>query len=109
MALRAGLSRFFSDFLVFSSARAARKEDMNIELLEKVKGLAREVLLNGKAQIDWINSMDTDVLNALTAFAKQFIEKDPNTTKMDAFKLGIILGGVYERNRQKVEIKKGGG
>jgi hypothetical protein len=79
---------------------------MNKELLEKVKGLAREVLLNGKAQTDWINSMDTDVLNALTAFARQFIEKDENTTKMDAFKLGIILGGVYERNRQKDIIEK---
>jgi hypothetical protein len=82
---------------------------MNKELLEKVKGLAREVLLNGKAQMEYINSMDTDVLAALTAFSKQFIEKDPNTTKMDAFRLGIILGGLYERNRQKVEIRKGVG
>jgi len=69
---------------------------MNKELLEKVKGLAREVLLNGKAQTDWINSMDTDVLNALNAFARQFIEKDENTSKVDAFRMGVIMGGVYE-------------
>lgn len=79
---------------------------MNNELLEKVKVLAREVLLNSKAQVEWINSVDTDILNALTAFARQFIEKDENTTKMDAFRLGIILGGIYERSRQKDIIEK---
>jgi hypothetical protein len=79
---------------------------MNKELLEKVKGLAKNVLLNSKAQMDYINSMDSDILAALTAFAKQFIERDPNTTKMDAFRLGIILGGIYEHSRQKDRIEK---
>jgi hypothetical protein len=79
---------------------------MNKELLEKVKGLARDVLLNSKAQAEWINSVDTDILSALTAFARQFIEPDENTTKMDAFRLGIILGGIYERSRQKDKIEK---
>lgn len=84
----------------------ARKDHMNTELLAKIKVFARDVLLNSKAQMDYINSMDTDVLGALTAFSKQFIEKDENTTKMDAFRLGIILGGVYEHNKQKVQIEK---
>jgi hypothetical protein len=70
---------------------------MNNELVDKIKVFAREVLLNSKAQIEWINSVDTDVLDALSAFARQFIEKDENTTKMDAFKMGVLLGGVYER------------
>jgi len=76
---------------------ASRKDGMNNELVDKIKVFAREVLLNSKAQIEWINSVDTDVLDALSAFARQFIEKDENTTKMDAFKMGVLLGGVYER------------
>lgn len=93
--------------MVCPGAWASRKEGMNIELLAKIKVFAREVLLNSKAQVEWINSVDTDVLAALTAFARQFIEKDENTTKMDAFRLGIILGGIYERNKEKCKIEKG--
>jgi hypothetical protein len=108
MALRAGLRWVSLRFPIRASsgARAARKDRMDKELLEKVKGLARDVLLNSKAQIEWINSVDTDILNALTAFARQFIEPDENTTKMDAFRLGIMLGGMYERSRQKDRIEK---
>lgn len=81
---------------------------MNKELLAKAKSLVKQVLLHPQAQTDWINDMDPDIFKLFSAFGRQFIEQDPHTSKMDAFRLGIILGGVYERSRQKAKIEGAG-
>ena len=82
---------------------AARKEGMNNELRSKIEVLAKEVLLNTKAQDEWIATADPDILNVMDVFAKRHIEKDKNTTKMDAFKMGFLLGAVYERRQREVK------
>jgi hypothetical protein len=112
MALRVGVLWVIPRFPIISllppspGARAARKDGMNNEKKDKILTLTREVLLNAKAQLEWIFTTDSDDLDAFGAFARHFLEKDENTSKVDAFRLGILLGGVYERNKQKGKIEK---
>jgi hypothetical protein len=79
---------------------------MSDEMLAKTKLLVKNILLNPKAQSDWINNADAKVLSALGAFARLFIEPDNNLTKVDAFRAGVIIGALYESMRLENERKK---
>ena len=82
--------------MTFPGARASRKEVMNHESIGKIKLLVKEVLFNTKTQTEWLNNADPDILSALGAFARRLIAGDENTSKVDAFRMGVIMGGVYE-------------
>ena len=66
----------------------------------KVEKLVREVILNDKAQEEWIKNIDPDFLIAMETVIKRYTE-DPSKDKAQIFRTGIMLGAVYERWRQK--------
>jgi len=65
---------------------------------EKIETLTREVILNDEAQQEWIGGADPDFLNALEFFIKHY---DTGKSRNEWFRIGVIIGGVYERWRQK--------
>jgi len=66
----------------------------------KVEKLIKEVILNDDAQQEWVNNIDPDFLIAIETLIKRYVE-DPSKNKTHVFRIGIILGAVYERWRQK--------
>jgi len=66
---------------------------------EKVEKLVREVILNDKAQQEWIKNADPDFLTAMETVIKRYTE-DPSKSKQQVFRAGIMLGAIYERWRQ---------
>ena len=64
----------------------------------KAETLVREVILNEQAQQEWIDGADPDFLNALEFFIKNY---DSGKSRNEWFRIGVIIGGVYERWRQK--------
>jgi len=66
----------------------------------KVEKLVREVILNDKAQEEWIKNVDRDFLTAMETVIKRYTE-DPSKDKAQIFRTGVMLGAVYERWRQK--------
>ena len=66
----------------------------------KVKKLVKEVILNDKAQQEWIKNIDSDFLTAMETVIKRYTE-DPSKDRAQIFRTGVMLGGVYERWRQK--------
>jgi len=69
------------------------------EFKEKVEKLVKEVILNDKAQEEWIKNVDPDFLTAMETFIKRYTE-DPSKDKVQIFRTGVTLGAVYERWRQ---------
>ena len=67
---------------------------------EKAETLVREVILNDKAQQEWIDDADPDFLNGLEYFINHY---DSGKSRNEWFRIGVIIGGVYERWRQKQE------
>jgi hypothetical protein len=65
---------------------------------KKTETLVKEVILNEKAQQEWIDGADPDFLNALEFFIKHY---DSGKSRNEWFRIGVIIGGVYERWRQK--------
>jgi len=65
---------------------------------EKMETLIKEVILNDEAQQEWINGADPDFLNALEFFIKRY---DTGKSRNEWFRIGVIIGGLYERWRQK--------
>ena len=65
---------------------------------EKIETLIREVILNDEAQQEWIGGADPDFLNALEFFIKHY---DTGKSRNEWFRIGVIIGGVYERWKQK--------
>ena len=65
---------------------------------EKTETLVREVILDDKAQQEWIDGADPDFLNALEYFIKHY---DSGKSRNEWFRNGVIIGGVYERWRQQ--------
>jgi len=66
----------------------------------KVEKLVKEVILNDKAQEEWIKNVDPDFLTAMETVIKRYTE-DPSKDKAQIFRTGVMLGAVYERWRQK--------
>lgn len=77
---------------------------MDNEIRNKIKALVDEVLLNTKAQEEWIKTADPIILMAMDVFAKRHLERVKDTTEVDAFKMGFLLGAVYEQMQRK-EVK----
>ena len=65
---------------------------------EKIETLIKEVILNDEAQQEWINGADPDFLNALEFFIKRY---DTGKSRNEWFRIGVIIGGLYEGWRQK--------
>jgi len=65
---------------------------------EKIETLIREIMLNEEAQQEWIDGADPDFLNALESFIKHY---DTGKSRNEWFRIGVIIGGVYERWKQK--------
>jgi len=70
------------------------------EFKERVEKLIKEVILNDKAQEEWIKNVDPDFLTAMETVIKRYTE-DPGKDKAQIFRTGVMLGAVYERWRQK--------
>src|SRR4030042_4123913 len=83
--------RFFRVFLVCGPPKGGRKMDNR---KEKTETLVREVILNDKAQQERIDGADPDFLNALEFFIKHY---DSGKSRNEWFRIGVIIGGVYER------------
>lgn len=66
----------------------------------KVEKLVKEVILNDKAQEEWIKNVDPDFLTPMETVIKRYTE-DPNQSKEQIFRTGIMLGAVYERWRRE--------
>lgn len=66
----------------------------------KVEKLVKEVILNDKAQEEWIKNVDPDFITAIETVIKRYTE-DPSKDKAQIFRTGVMLGAVYERWRQK--------
>ncbi len=64
----------------------------------KIETLIREVILNDETQQEWIDGADPDFLNALEFFIKRY---DTGKSRNEWFRIGVIIGGVYERWKQK--------
>jgi hypothetical protein len=71
----------------------------NEELKNNVKFFSKGVLLNTEAQLKWLKEANPDILDAARVFAKTFIEHDEDTSKVDAFQLGFMLGALYETKK----------
>ena len=66
----------------------------------KIGKLVREVILNDKAQEEWIKNVDPDFLTAMETVIKRYTE-DQSISREQLFRTGVMLGAIYERWRQK--------
>lgn len=76
--------------------RVSRKEIMNDELRDKIREYLDDVILNDGEQTRWIAEVDPDFFTALDTFAKRYAEEK---SRMEMFRIGVVLGGVYERSK----------
>ena len=75
------------------------------EFKPKIEKLVREVILNNKAQEEWLKNVDPDFLTAMETVIKRYTE-DPSKNKAQIFRTGLMLGAVYERWRQENIAKR---
>ena len=66
----------------------------------KIEKLVREVILNDKAQEEWIKNVDPDFLTAMETVIKRYTE-DQSISREQLFRTGVMLGAIYERWKQK--------
>jgi len=66
----------------------------------KIEKLVKEVILNDKAQEEWIKNIDPDFLTAMETVIKRYTQ-DPSIPKEQIFRTGVMLGAVYERWRRE--------
>ena len=66
--------------------------------MDKVKAthFVEKILLNDDAQRGWIEDVDPDFFKALKVFVRCYAAEK---SKTDTFRIGVILGGVYERSK----------
>ena len=95
MALRAG-GGCFPPIVSSPRRRATRKEKMNDEIERIVKG----VLLNTEAQEKWIGNASAVLLTSLDVFADRHLEESCKSKK-SAFRLGVIVGALYEQSQER--------
>jgi len=103
MVLHAGFSGFGAIPPIswsFPGVRGLQKGGKVAEFKEKVEKLVKEVILNDKAQEEWIKNVDRDFLTAMETVIKRYTE-DPSKDRSQIFRTGVMLGAVYERWRQK--------
>jgi hypothetical protein len=98
MVLHAGFPRLSPDFLDLSR-RVGPPQGGDMDRA-KVEKLVKEVILNEKAQEEWIKNVDRDFLTAMETVIKRYTE-DPSKDKSQILRTGVMLGAVYERWRQK--------
>jgi hypothetical protein len=65
----------------------------------KIEKLVKEVILNDKAQQEWIKNIDPDFLTAMETVIKRYTQ-DQSKSREQLFRTGVMLGAVYERWRQ---------
>lgn len=70
------------------------------ESKEKIEKLVKEVILNDKAQQEWVKNADPDFLTAMETVIKRYTQ-DPSKDKAQIFRTGVMLGAVYERWRRE--------
>lgn len=101
MALHAGLSGFgvIPPFSWSYSSVWGLQKGGTVDR-SKVEKLLKEVILNDKAQQEWIKNIDPDFITAMETIIKRYTE-DPGKDKAQIFRTGVMLGAVYERWRQK--------
>ena len=103
MVLHAGFSGFGAIPPIswsFPGVRGLQKGGKVAEFKEKVEKLVKEVILNDKAQEEWIKNVDPDFLTAMETFIKKYTQ-DQSKSREQLLRTGIMLGAVYERWRQK--------
>jgi SPX domain protein involved in polyphosphate accumulation len=88
----------YSDFLDLAQ-RAGPPERSELMDRDKIKKLLQEVILNDKAQQQWIDNVDPDFISAMETVIKRYTQ-DPSKDSAQIFRTGIMLGAVYERWRQ---------
>ena len=62
----------------------------------RIIGVFLSVVLNDKAQEEWIKNVDPDFLTAMAT-----VIEEPGKKKTEIFRAGILLGAIYERWRQR--------
>lgn len=65
---------------------------------DDVRSIVNEVILNFKAQEEWIVSADPAFLMSLDVFAKSHLE---GLSRSGVFRLGIVIGAVYEKRKEQ--------
>ena len=70
------------------------------EFKGKIEKLVKEVILNDKAQEEWIKNVDPDFLTAMETVIKRYTE-DQSISREQLFRTGVMLGAIYERWKQK--------
>jgi len=75
------------------------------EFRPKIEKLVREVILNNKAQEEWLKNVDPDFLTAMETVIKRY-SQDRSKSSEQLFRTGLMLGAVYERWRQENITKR---
>lgn len=75
-------------------AGASRKERMS----EDIRSIVNDVILNFKAQEEWLASVDPAFLTSLDVFAKGHLE---GLSGREVFRMGVIIGAVYEKRKEQ--------
>jgi len=65
---------------------------------DDIRSIVNEVILNFKAQAEWLASVDPAFLTSLDIFAKTELE---TLSKAAAFRLGVIIGALYEKWKEE--------
>jgi len=66
----------------------------------KIRTIVKEVLLDYQAQREWTETTDPDFFTAVDVLMRRYDQEAP---KEEWFRTGVIIGGVYERWKQKQE------
>jgi len=64
----------------------------------KIERIVKEVLLDCQAQQEWTDSTDPDFFTAVEVMMRHY---DHDAPREEWLRIGVMIGGVYERWRQK--------
>ena len=64
---------------------------------EDIRSIVNDVILNFKAQQEWLASVDPAFLTSLDVFAKTL----EGLSRRKLFGLGVIIGAVYEKRKEQ--------
>ena len=73
---------------------------------DDIRSIVNEVILNFKAQQEWIRSADPAFLMSLDVFAKGHLE---GLSTRAIFRRGSVIGAVYEKWKEQQSSGKEGG
>jgi|GEM_PF-6530457 len=67
---------------------------------DEIERIVRGVLLNTEAQEKWIEDANAVLLTAMDVFADRYLEASCKSKK-SAFRLGVIVGALYEQSQER--------